>query len=188
MVNIRSYTFEQYVSLVESFHNTAAPGVLIGGFMVDLAYQNLPPEKLYDVICETAKCLPDAVQLLTPCTIGNQWLKIIDVGRYAVAFYDKTSGEGVRVHLDQEKLEPWPEIKAWFLKLKEKKLQDSQLLFNQIKEAGTGIYQVRQIQVSPDFLKRPPKSAMAICPTCHEVYRAEDGPVCPGCGGQRLPY
>jgi formylmethanofuran dehydrogenase subunit E len=72
--------------MVESFHGIAAPGVIIGGFMVDLASGSLRRNALHNVICETAKCLPDAVQLLTPCSIGNRWLKIIDVGRYALTF------------------------------------------------------------------------------------------------------
>src|SRR5208337_4410957 len=92
--DILSHTFEEYAAMVESFHGYAAPGVLIGGFMVDLAYRSLPSNGLYNVICETAKCLPDAVQLLTPCSIGNRWLKIINVGRYALTFYDKHKGPG----------------------------------------------------------------------------------------------
>src|SRR5208282_754967 len=64
MGKILAYTFEEYSALVRKFHGSAAPGVMIGGFMVDLAYSRLPSGGLFDVICETAKCLPDAVQLL----------------------------------------------------------------------------------------------------------------------------
>ncbi len=43
--------------------------------------RNLPPDILFNSLCETNKCLPDAVQLLTPCTVGNGWLKVrIGVG------------------------------------------------------------------------------------------------------------
>src|SRR4030042_1863444 len=70
-MNILSYTFEEYFERVQSFHGFAAPGVVIGGFMVDLAYQHLPEDRLFDAICETAKCLPDAIQLLTSCTVAN---------------------------------------------------------------------------------------------------------------------
>lgn len=156
--------------------------------MVESAYQNLPPGILFEVICETSKCLPDAVQLLTPCTIGNRWLKIIDVGHYALAFYDKYSGEGARVHLDHDKLETWPEIKAWFLKLKPKELQNRQLLFSQIEEAGTGIYQVEKIRISRDFMKKAPKKSIAVCPVCKETFRSNNGGICPSCGGVYLPY
>jgi formylmethanofuran dehydrogenase subunit E len=60
---------------VKSFHGYVAPGVVLGGVMVDLARRQLPPEVLFDAVCETRHCLPDAVQLLTPCTLGNGWLK-----------------------------------------------------------------------------------------------------------------
>jgi hypothetical protein len=36
-MTICSYAFEDYVEKVRSFHGFAAPGVIIGGFMVDLA-------------------------------------------------------------------------------------------------------------------------------------------------------
>ena len=117
--------------------------------MVELAYQHLAEEKLFDAICETTKCLPDAIQLLTPCTVGNGWLRIINMGRYAIALFDKYNGEGVRVFLDPPKLEAWPEIKSWFFKLKPKKEQDSQLLMEQIKEAGTNICSVQQVKIVP---------------------------------------
>ena len=117
-MNIRSYTFEEYVERVRSFHGFAAPGVVIGGFMVDLAYQHLPREGLFNAVCETPKCLPDAIQLLTPCTVGNGWLTVINIGRYAMTLYDKSKGEGIRVSFDPAKIETWPEIKSWFFKLK----------------------------------------------------------------------
>jgi formylmethanofuran dehydrogenase subunit E len=67
----KAYTFEEYLSLVRDFHGHAAPGLLIGGKMVDAALSRISGEVIFDVICETGNCLPDAVQLLTLCTIGN---------------------------------------------------------------------------------------------------------------------
>ena len=150
---ILSYTFEEYCERVEAFHGALAPGILVGGFMVDLARHNLPPGTLFDVICETVECLPDAVQLLTPCSVGNQWMKIIDVGRFALTLYDKDTGEGVRVHLDSRKLERWPAINEWLMKLKPKKQQDRDRLVREIKEAGTDIR--RFISIMPALLSFP---------------------------------
>src|SRR3974390_3475300 len=104
IMKIGSYSYEEYVHLIKSFHGSLAPGLLIGGFIVDLALQNLPEGELFDAICETPVCLPDSVQLLTPCTIGNGWLTVLDFGRFAVTLYEKTSGQGVRVYLDVNKL------------------------------------------------------------------------------------
>ncbi len=106
-MNIGTYSYEEYQQLVVSFHGAAAPGLLIGGFMVDLAQKNIPDGEFFDAICETPVCLPDAVQLLTPCTIGNGWLTILNFGKFAVSLYDKKSGSGIRVYLDMEKLKNW---------------------------------------------------------------------------------
>ncbi|MCX5844063.1 MAG: formylmethanofuran dehydrogenase subunit E family protein [Deltaproteobacteria bacterium] len=117
-MNIGSYSYEEYLHLVKSFHGNLAPGLIIGGFMVDLALKELPEGELFDAMCETPVCLPDAVQILTPCTIGNGWLKIVNFGRFALALYEKNEGQGIRVYMDSARLEPWPEIKSWFFKLK----------------------------------------------------------------------
>ena len=188
MQKIRAYAFDDYAALVRSFHGSVAPGVMIGGFMVDLAYRRLPSGGLFDVICETAKCLPDAVQILTPCSIGNRWLKIVDTGRYALTFYDKRTGAGVRVYLDCAKLDPWPEIKNWHLKLTSKEAQDDDLLLNQIREAGENICSVKEVQVSPTFLNKKKAGPIAVCPSCKEAYHAADGAICPACRGGLLPY
>jgi formylmethanofuran dehydrogenase subunit E len=187
MDKIRSLTYEEYASRIREFHGNLAPGVVLAGFMVDYACRHLPEGTLFDAICETTACLPDAVQLLTPCSIGNQWMKIIDVGRYALTLYDKYTGEGVRVFLDHRKMDRWPAIKAWYLKQKPKQEQDRQNLTEQIKEAGTGIFGLEKIRVSPDYMRKLSKT-IAICPVCHEAYRAEDGKTCPACQGGKLPY
>ena len=80
--------------------------------MVDLAMEQIPKSVLFDTICETSSCLPDSVQLLTPCTVGNGWLRIINLGRYAISLYDKYKGKGVRIYLDPKKLQGLDEIQA----------------------------------------------------------------------------
>ncbi|NMC49480.1 MAG: trehalose-binding protein, partial [Desulfovibrio sp.] len=111
-MNIGSYTFDEYVVMAAAFHGNPAPGLLIGGYMVELAKGALPEGTIFDAVVETPKCLPDAVQLLTLCSYGNGWMKIVNLGRYALALYDKYTGEGVRVWIDPAKLSMWPEIKA----------------------------------------------------------------------------
>jgi len=178
---IRAYSFEEFVERVRAFHSFAAPGVLIGGFMVDLAYQHLPEEGLFDAIAETPKCLPDAVQLLTPCTVGNGWLTVLNLGRYAVTLYDKRTGEGIRVFLDPVKIEPWSEIKNWFFKLKPKKEQDDQLLMRQIEDAGASICSIQQVRIADGVLEKRHRAGFAVCPRCKESYPVGDGAFCLAC-------
>jgi formylmethanofuran dehydrogenase subunit E len=188
MQKIGCYTFEEYCERVRAFHGALAPGILVGGFMVEMARRNLPENTLFDVISETVECLPDAVQLLTPCSVGNQWLRIIDVGRFAVTLYDKDTGEGARVHLDSAKLEAWPAINEWFMKLKPKKQQDRDRLVEEIRTAGTDICTIERMTVRADFLRGTHQKSVSVCPICNEAYRGEEGPVCPVCNGRSLPY
>lgn len=129
-MNVGQYSYEDYLSVVQSFHGCVAPGLAAGGFMVDLALSRIPGGTLFEAVCETKNCLPDAVQLLTSCTAGNGRLKIFNFGRFALSLYDKYNGEGVRVFVDAQKVRAWPEIDAWFFKLKPKGTQDSELLLS----------------------------------------------------------
>lgn len=186
-MNIGTYTYEEYVQLVTSFHGNAAPGLLIGGFIVDLALKNLPEGEFFDAICETPVCLPDSVQLLTPCTIGNGWLTILNFGKFAVTLFEKKTGEGVRVYLDMEKLKNWSEVYSWFMKLKTKKEQDSDLLMSQIREAGHGMLSIQKVRVEPEKVQRKKLGPVAICPSCGEAYPVRDGGKCRNCSGES-PY
>lgn len=182
-MNIGPYSIEDYMHLVKSFHGNIAPGIIISGFMVDLAMKNLQDGVLFDAISETQTCLPDAIQLLTPCTIGNGWLKVMDFGRYALCLYDKNQGKGVRVFLDTEKLKGWPEINTWFFKLKPKKEQDPIILRDRIIDAGPDILTVQHVTVDSAFLGKKGKGVIGTCPSCGEAYPAKDGTVCLACQG-----
>lgn len=186
-MNICTYSYEEYVHLVQSFHGTLAPGLLIGGFMVDLAMKNLPEGEFFDAVCETPVCLPDAIQILTPCTVGNGWLSVVPFGKFAVTLYEKYGGKGVRVFLDTKKLDAWPEIRDWYLKKKKKKDQDSEKLFAQIKEAGHNLFGIQHVEVEAEKIRRKKMGPVAVCPDCGEAYPVRDGDKCLGCQGQS-PY
>jgi formylmethanofuran dehydrogenase subunit E len=181
------YTRQEYFDKVTEFHGTVAPGLVVGGFMVNLALEHLPKERLFDAYCETKACLPDAIQLLTPCSFGNGWMRVLDLGRFALVLYDKYTGEGVRVFLDAGQLESWTEIKNWFMKLKSKHEQDKDKLLAEIERAGTSILGIQKVLVNPDLLKKKKGGPNAVCPQCHEAYPAAQGDVCKGCR-EKLPY
>jgi formylmethanofuran dehydrogenase subunit E len=82
-MKIGKYPLNDCIRLAESFHGNLSPGMLMGGIMVNAAFERIDHEKLHDAICETSSCLPDAIQLLTPCTIGNGRLHIVDLVRFA---------------------------------------------------------------------------------------------------------
>ncbi|MBN2397864.1 MAG: tRNA CCA-pyrophosphorylase [Deltaproteobacteria bacterium] len=188
MPTVGSYTLEQYVNIVRDFHGTLAPGMLAGGFMIDLARRNLPEGAFFDAISETTSCLPDTIQLLTPCTIGNGWLRVIDTGRFALTLFEKYGGSGVRVSVDPETLEEWPAIRAWLLKLVPKREQDTSRLFEELEAAGAEIYRVERVRVKPEYLKKQKKEHIRLCARCGEPFRSDTETICPFCTGERTYY
>jgi formylmethanofuran dehydrogenase subunit E len=177
----RLYSFEEFLELTQKFHGYPAPGVVVGAKMVDIAMQRMPAGVLFDAVCETAKCLPDAVQLLTPCTWGNGWLRVVPLGRYALTLYDKNDGRGIRVYVDPAQVEAYPETRYWFYGIKPKRKDKTDLLLQEIRQAQDQLYGVRDVRVQPEFMKKNPSDRHAICPECGEAYPAGHGPVCRGC-------
>ncbi len=183
-----SVAVEEFVQRIKDFHGAPAPGVVLGGYMVDLAYRHLPPEgSLFDALSETFSCLPDAIQLLTPCSIGNGWLKILDLGKFALSLYNKNNGNGVRVFVDPEKLASFLEIKTWFFKLKPKKEQDLDVLLEEIHTARSQVCGITPVKLRPEIFTSRRRAGFSICPICRESHPAPDGNCCRACSGE-TPY
>lgn len=187
MHTVCGHAYDDYIHMVRSFHGAAAPGMLLGGYMVDLGLQNISQGQIFDAICETGQCLPDAIQLLTPCTVGNGWLKILPLGRFALALYDKYEGFGVRVSMDHHLLRNKPGIKEWYYKLKPKKEQNTDRLIQEIVQAETGLFRVESVRIQSNLLKKSSMGPTGNCPVCGEGYPIQDGRMCRACQGQS-PY
>jgi len=186
-MRIGTYTFEEFKEYAAAFHGYPAPGLLLGGYMVAMVQRALPADCLFEAVVETKKCLPDAVQLLTLCSTGNNWMKVVNLGKYAVSLFDKRSGEGFRVHIAIEKLAAFPEIKTWLLKQKAKRDQDTAKLFREIEDAGDSICAMAPVRIRASFLRHAHMGNVGICPQCGEAYPLEDGVLCRGCQGE-APY
>ncbi|MBU1230324.1 MAG: trehalose-binding protein [Proteobacteria bacterium] len=182
--NVTSEDFDRILERVRTFHGYPAPGVVLGFFMVEAAKDALPKGVLFDALVETAWCLPDAVQMLTPCTIGNGWLTVRNFGIYAVSLFNKHTGQGVRVRLDPARLGPYPNIQTWLLKLKPKKDQDTPALLEEIRLAGVSACAIAPIFVRPEHLEKRSKGAIALCPLCGDAYPAGHGKLCRPCRGE----
>jgi formylmethanofuran dehydrogenase subunit E len=65
---ILNHTYDEYMEMIKGFHGHVAPGMVLGGFMVDLAYRHLPPGEFFDAVCETRAGLSPLRVL--PCPSG----------------------------------------------------------------------------------------------------------------------
>jgi formylmethanofuran dehydrogenase subunit E len=171
---------ERALAEITDFHGFPAPGVVIGAVMVDWAREHISPGVEADVIVETRRCLPDAVQLFTPCTLGNGWMRVLDWDRFALTLYDRTTCRGCRVWLDAAKTAAHPAIHDWFLKRVPKDALPLEALLGVILEARRAVLSCRSVIVT-DFLRRPKKEKIAICPGCGEAFDPRAGDCCKGC-------
>ncbi|GAB7079903.1 FmdE family protein [Megalodesulfovibrio paquesii] len=185
-MKIEQYTFQEFKEKAAAFHGYPAPGLLIGGYMVAWNKSLLPEGTIFDALVESPKCLPDAVQLLTLCSVGNGWMQVLNLGRYAVSLYDKYTGEGWRVYLDADKLAAWPNIHSWLFKTKPKREQDSDALFGEIEAAGHTICSAQRICIPERLRGHKHMGPVGVCPVCREPYPMHDGAVCRGCQGEAL--
>ena len=181
------YTYPEALDFIRSFHGHVAPGLVIGLKMVDWAREQLPEDILFDGVCETSSCLPDAVQMLTPCTVGNNWLTIKNLERFALTLYDKFNGDGVRVFLDPAKLQHWPEFFDWFYKRKPKPEQNFDRLLEEIRLAGADCLSGTPVTIHPSYRIKNSKGRIGTCPLCGEAYPMIHGGICRGCQGE-APY
>lgn len=180
----------QQIQALSGFHTYPAPGVLIGAFMVDYALELLnvnPDMKLYG-ICETPKCLPDALQVMAHCTIGNNRLKIIPIGKFAITLNAPTENsiaEAIRVYVDLEKLKQYPTIDTWYANSPayDKHTMKGKLQ-QEIFRAGRTILSHEKVRVNVTPKK---KWKSVTCPCCGETvpdYLIE-GDKCGACGSMK---
>ena len=143
-----------YVIHMEEFHGYRSPGMLIGGVMIENGMTQLGHTPYLNVVCETVVCLPDAVQLLTPCTLGNGFLQVLDWGKFSLTAYDRQSLEGVRIWLSPDGLSDYPLISGWFQRTGEKEINgaiDWQAVFGQFSCVMGNIWRARKKKTNAYF-------------------------------------
>lgn len=172
------------------FHTSPAPGVLIGAFMVDYAMELLGAgsgDKLFGV-CETPKCLPDALQTIASCTTGNNRLKVVPIGKFAITLNAATTGstvKAVRVYVDHKKLKKYPVIDMWYANSPEyDKASMDDALQTEIFRAGRAILSNERVKIKVEGKR---KWKPVTCPCCGETvpdYLIE-GDHCGACGSMK---
>jgi formylmethanofuran dehydrogenase subunit E len=181
--NVCGRPLVECLQTIERFHGWKAPGLVLGLFMVDWARELIGEGVEADAIVETRHCLPDAIQLFTPCTVGNGWLKILDWDKFALSLYDRRERSGYRVWLDLEKAQPFENLYNWYMRLVSKKDLPLDLLNATILEAGRTVLSAEEICMTR-FYRRIKKDAIAVCARCGEAYAAAQGPICKACQGE----
>ena len=113
------------------FHGHVCPGLAIGYRAARAGLDRLkthrsPDEELVAEV-ETDACGADAVQVLSGCTFGKGNFIHRDRGKQAFTFYDRGSGQGVRVAMKQGAFAPEPRQRELFAKVREESATSEEL-------------------------------------------------------------
>jgi formylmethanofuran dehydrogenase subunit E len=98
--------FESYYRKAADFHGHACAGIALGTKMslAAMRYLGFDPavkNKKLMVFVEVDRCMTDAVQMVTRCTLGHRSLKFVDYGKFAASFINLESGKGVRATIPE---------------------------------------------------------------------------------------
>jgi len=89
------------------FHGHACAGLVLGTRIAIAGLQRLgvnDPSETRDLIVyvEIDRCLADAIQAITGCTIGKRRLKHVDYGKFAATFVDTLRNRAVRISVKEK--------------------------------------------------------------------------------------
>ena len=151
--------------------------------MVDLAKEVLGPRNLIDAVVETKACLPDAIQLMTPCSYGNGWMRVKDWGKVALTLYDKYELDGVRICVNLEEIKKYPLIEQWLMRTGD---VDKKEVVKKVMMAGRDILSWQRVRVAP--YRKVKKAPLVVCSSCGETHPATNGDLCVRCSGKDNYY
>jgi len=94
--------FEEQLEKAGNFHGEICGGIVIGTKLSMYAMEKMGMElnkrnKDLIVFLEIDRCMSDAVQPVTGCSMGKRSLKQMGYGKFAATFYNISTGEAYRI-------------------------------------------------------------------------------------------
>ena len=92
----------------KAFHGEICAGIVLGTRMTMIGMRELgmnPMEKNRNLIVyvEIDRCIADAIQAITGCSLGHRTLKYRPYGKFAATYVDLKTGSAVRVNVLEKK-------------------------------------------------------------------------------------
>jgi formylmethanofuran dehydrogenase subunit E len=100
--------FDTLVARAREFHGDMCAGIVLGTRMTMIGMRELgmdPMVRNRDLIVyvEIDRCIADAIQAITGCSLGHRTLKYLPYGKFAATFIDLATQDAVRVSVLEKK-------------------------------------------------------------------------------------
>ena len=146
----------------KNFHGDVCAGIAIGTRMSILGFRELgldPLERNRDLVVfvEADRCLADAIQAISGCSLGKRSLKFKDNGKFAATFLDLSTNKAVRISsLNKPRKD-----------MSDKEMKD--LANNILKTPDEALFKIQKVQVNlPEEDLPGPPSHRTTCQKCDE--------------------
>jgi len=98
--------FEFYLKKAGDYHGHICAGIALGTKMTLAAMKALgldPAVKNKNLIvyAEIDRCMTDAVQVITGCSLGHRSLKYVDYGKFAATYVNQDTGKALRASIKE---------------------------------------------------------------------------------------
>ena len=161
---------KKIVNLAIDLHGHLAPGIALGLRMSELTLSRMNTKKgdKYLVgISETARCLADAMQAATGCTLGHGSAFVEDYGKLALTLGDVRTKKGVRVALKDKANNHSPLMNKWMMRLGKLSHEEEEELGMQLLDMDEKYFLIQYVEINRD--QDFEKSGIVTCSICGEL-------------------
>ncbi len=158
------------VELAIALHGHLAPGIALGLRMSELALLRLNAtkgDKYLIGVCETPRCLADAMQSATGCTLGHGNAFVEDYGKLAIVIGDVRTKKGVRVALREDVKKLSPLMDKWMMRLGKLTHEEEEELGMQLLDISEKYLLIQDVEINKS--QNFEKSDIVKCASCSEL-------------------
>ncbi|KZX15622.1 FmdE, molybdenum formylmethanofuran dehydrogenase operon [Methanobrevibacter cuticularis] len=159
--------YKEQLEKAGKFHGDICGGIISGTKLAMYGLEQLGMDvnkknKNLMVFLEIDRCMSDAVQAVTGCSLGRRSLKLNNYGKFAATFYDISTGKAIRISdKEDDNFNPIEETT-------EEKIE------RYANTLGKDLFKIQEVEVDIDENELPGKPRdKAICSVCNE--RIMDG-------------
>ncbi|MFA4956326.1 MAG: FmdE family protein [Candidatus Methanoperedens sp.] len=161
---------KKIVNLAIGLHGHLAPGIALGLRMSELALVRMNTKKgdKYLIgISETARCLADAMQAATGCTLGHGSAFVEDYGKLAITLGDARTKKGVRVALKDDANKHSMLMNKWMMRLGKLSHEEEEELGMQLLDMEEKHLIIQDVEINRG--QNFEKSGIVTCRECGEL-------------------
>jgi len=161
---------KKIVNLAIDLHGHLAPGIALGLRMSEIALFRMNSKKgdKYLIgISETARCLADAMQAATGCTLGHGSAFVEDYGKLALILGDARTKKGVRVALKNEANKHSTLMNKWMMRLGKLSHEEEEELGMQLLDMEEKHFIIQDVETNRG--QNFEKSGIVPCKKCGEL-------------------